>query len=286
MHSPEPPEIIIFVIKMPSVISLSPKNLWKIHTTVLLVSSRSSILEQRRFQKFTDEKKITDPSEGLKGLIEHIELLLPPAPEAYQHESHNISFLKKSIIDQSWAKEPIKNINALNYNFSSFITALYDSIQADKELESAKLESDAESIENFTRNEEHLNPSMANTHFALRASDDPGSLQTLLGQFVRNPKHLKRNFNPNNWRHQNPSRASNPCRRCGGQWHRGHKCVTGNISDRARNRIRNGENHVHIISELIHEIEDSTEPLIRRERDKGKRRLHTRCRIWPGHRQQ
>lgn len=53
------------------------------------------LLEQLRFRRYSSEKGITSASEGLKALIEYIELLIPLTPEAYQHESHKFSFLKR-----------------------------------------------------------------------------------------------------------------------------------------------------------------------------------------------
>lgn len=198
-------------------------------------------LEQLRYRKFTTEKGITDTCEGLKALVEHIEMLIPMTPTTYHHEDHKISFLKKAVIDQPWAKLPVKNINALQFNFASFVTALNDSIQGDKELESARLEGEAESMINFTNQAENNSNN----------DDSTDVVETLLGYLARHPKHFKRR---NNMGQQYGK--SNPCRRCGAQWSPGHRCTPGSIRTQVRDRIGRGENHVHIISDLLKSIEE------------------------------
>lgn len=100
------------------------------------------LLEQLRYRKFSADIDMHDPAEGLKLLVEYIESLIPLTPAPYHHESHNISFLKRAIVDQPWAKDPINNINSLNYDFPTFVTALHYSIQSEIELSAAKLESE------------------------------------------------------------------------------------------------------------------------------------------------
>lgn len=212
------------------------------------------LLEQLRYRKFASEKDVTDAAEGLKQLVEFIERLMPLTPTAYHHSSHKISFLKKAVIDQEWAKEPVKNINALHYDFENFVTALHDSIQAEQELKSAKLEGDAEALVNYVRRNQAANATHL-TSFAQPNEED--MFNTLLGHFGRNPKDLKCNSFSRNY--PGVHIAPNPCRRCGAQWRPGHRCENGKIKSHVRNRIRNGDNHVHIISDLVNSMEEQTD---------------------------
>lgn len=92
-------------------------------------------LDQLRYRKYISEKHTSDGAEGLKSIVEFVEVLMPLTPTAYYNWSHNASVFKKPVIDQGWVKEPVNNINALQYNFDTFVTALHDSIQAEKELQ-------------------------------------------------------------------------------------------------------------------------------------------------------
>lgn len=98
------------------------------------------ILEQLRNPRFMAEKDYTDPAQGLKGLVDKIESPIPLTHPAYHFETHKVTFLKRAVVDQPWAKEAVKNINALNYSFNDFVTALHDTMQVEQELKTAKLE--------------------------------------------------------------------------------------------------------------------------------------------------
>lgn len=207
-------------------------------------------LEQLRYRKYVNENEIKDASEGLKSIVERIELLIPLTPSDYHFESHKISFLKRAIVDQPWAKEPVKNIHALNYDFESFVTALHDSIQGEQELQSARLEGQAESLINHVRNKTKDNK----THLIGHDDRDEEVSNTLLGHFGRNPKYLNRD------RHrQQRQRDYGPCRRCNAPWKPGHRCNNREIRNRVRDRFKNGDSHVHIISDLVKSLEASTE---------------------------
>lgn len=226
------------------------------------------LLDQLRYRKFTSEKNITNPSEGLKALVEYVELLMPLTPVAYHHQSHKVSFLKKAVIDQPWAKEPVKNINSLSYDFHTFVTALHDSIQADIEMQSAKLEGEAEALVNYVRNKTNSTA----TH--ITTADQPNQsdlFETLLGHFGRHPRDLKRNqYN----RHNANNYISNPCRRCGAQWRPGHRCEQNQLKSHIRNRIKKGDNHVHIISDLVNTEADSTGASENGDDDNGEHSTH------------
>lgn len=164
-------------------------------------------------------------------------------------------------MDQPWAKEPVKSINSIQYNFDTFVTALHDSIQADQELQSSKLESEAEALINFLRNKQ---PTTA-THLSTPEMETSDLFETLIGHFGRNPTDLKRRAFRRDT--QPGYQNANPCRRCGSQWRPGHRCENGQTRSHIRDRLRKGDNHVHIISDLVNSIEEATETSLDEQED-------------------
>lgn len=96
--------------------------------------------------------------------------------------------------------DQVKNIKALQFDFASFVTALNDSIQGDKELETARLRVKGDSMPYFTG------------HPGNNGEDNaiPNIIKTLLRYLARHLCTLKAR---NEFSHR--LGRFNPCRRCG-----------------------------------------------------------------------
>lgn len=77
-----------------------------------------------------------------------------------------------------------KNINALNYSFNDFVTALHDSIQSEQEMQTAKWEGDPEELVN------HIHPNQQTHYVPGRSGSD--LLDKLLDHFARHPKYVNK----------------------------------------------------------------------------------------------
>ncbi len=191
-----------------------------------------SKLDSLRIGKFMRDKNISDFGEGLTKLVEEIQNLTPQCQEEFRTDAHKIKTLRKAVAEcSSWSKTPIQSISTQRYTFNDFVTALHESLQTELELFGHQ-----QQIDEF---------------------------QTNIGQYANHPQSTKRHtrFNHNNERKRRFDNQSKEkkCYRCGGPYFRGHRCEKGAINSYFRSRIQNGENKVHIIAEIVKQLEGENE---------------------------
>lgn len=78
-------------------------------------------LEPLRLRSFMKEKEVTDITEGLTKLFDHINALTPQCPFDFWSDAHIADYLRKVVTeDQSWSRIPIQNIKSQGYCFNKF----------------------------------------------------------------------------------------------------------------------------------------------------------------------
>ena len=197
-------------------------------------------LESLRLRKFMTEKGIDDVSEGLTKLVELINELSPQCPRDFRSDSHKIDFLRKAVLEyQEWSKIPIQSITSQGYSFNGFATALHEAIQ---------------NLRQF-----HLITGLPNdTHLS-------AEVQTNLMQYGRKPstnRYGRRTVSSRGKRPESYSsrfdeaRRRNTCYKCGAEnWTKNHRCKKGAIVSHARERLRNGESSIHLVADLVQQLE-------------------------------
>lgn len=87
-------------------------------------------LEAFRLRSFMKEKDITDITEGLTKLVDHINELTSQCPVDFRSDDHKVDYLRKAVTEyQSWFRIPIQNITSQCYSFTKLVTTLHESIQ-------------------------------------------------------------------------------------------------------------------------------------------------------------
>ena len=191
------------------------------------------MLETLRLDKHKSEHEVSSPSEGLTQIIDLIERLTPQCQPQFRSDANKINYLRKAVMGFSWAMTPIGNIITAKYSFNGFVTALREHLQPESELKMA--------------------PVSANTHCT-----DGGTYHQ---QYGRRPKFVQKHGMPthsgSSSRAPAPpgsfaeSRRKGTCHRCKKQWTPGHRCQPGSIRSYVRDRFKNGDAAVHIVSDLV-----------------------------------
>lgn len=208
-------------------------------------------LETLRLRSFMKEKELEDVSEGLSKMVEHINELSPQCPPDFRSDAHKIDYLRKAVTEfQDWSRIPIQSRTSQGYSFNTFVTTLHESLQ---NLRQIQMLTDTSSRPSFT--------GMINEEF-----------DTNLMQYGRNPRFSKQK-KWNRKRFEKPgvrtasksfaeSRRHNECHKCGAaNWNPGHRCDKGSIAAHARNHLTNGESSVHIVADLVKDMEgDLSDP--------------------------
>ncbi len=189
--------------------------------------------------------------EGLKRIVEYIERLTPQCPVGFRSHENKIRFLCSAVLGYEWALTPIRRIVTHGYKFHGFGTALHESLNLSEELKSRRSSSVLTGIDGmeeedaaesfFQRNERH--PRDVRQHNAHNRHS------SARGRFTRHRKG-------NSSRSFDEARRRNEYFKCGSGWKPGHRCEAGAITENARNRLRQGDSHVHIVSDLLLGLED------------------------------
>ena len=193
------------------------------------------ILEGLRLRKFMVEHEITNVSEGLTKLINIIEELTPQCQPEFRTNAHKISFLRKAVLGYEWAKGPISNIITSRYTFNAFVTALRESIQLENEINLVSRPS-----------AQTLLPATEDTHYQ-RYGRNPRSVR----KFGPTQRDGRNNFRRIPARTFEEARRRNECHKCGARWSPGHRCRPGAIRQHMRERLKDGESAVHLVSDLV-----------------------------------
>ena len=133
------------------------------------------------------------------------------------------------------------SIITAKYSFNGFVTALHEHLQLENEVKMA--------------------PASANTHYADGGTyhQQYGSRQKLV------QKHGKSAHSNASSRAPPPpgsfaeSRRKGLCHRCKTKWSPGHRCQPGSIRNYVRDRFKNGDAAVHIVSDLVLGMEGELE---------------------------
>lgn len=73
------------------------------------------------------DNEYSEPAGGFKELVDRMKILIIITPPDYHFGTQKIMFLKKkAVVDHTCAKEAVKNINPLNYNFKDLVTSLHN----------------------------------------------------------------------------------------------------------------------------------------------------------------
>ena len=159
---------------------------------------------------FMRKKQISDSSQGLMMIVNHINALAPQLPDCFGNESHKTRYLRKAVMSFDWAQQPIASIASSRYSFLQLISALQESLQLREEAGRAQaLEKNYGQYVNHPRTVRHpsnyyLNPQnrykrdRRNSPFnrwnrARSLSDDRRSSGTQ-GHHHRNPNFRRQRF--------------------------------------------------------------------------------------------
>lgn len=124
--------------------------------------------QQLRLHNAMTEEGIGDVGRELSSVMIKIEKLIPQCHQVFQTNRQEILYLCDAVAEFSeWSLEPIENINAQSYTFNQFVTALHQSIQTKAKVQLMSGE-----------------PSRIAGHAS-------ASTHTLIGQYSRNPCHLR-----------------------------------------------------------------------------------------------
>lgn len=201
-------------------------------------------LETLRLRSFMQERDLEDVSDGLTKLVERINELSPQCPPDFRSDAHKIDYLRKSVTEfQDWSRIPIQNITSQGYTFNAFVTTLHESLQNLRQIR--MLTGDPRPSFSGIVDQE---------------------VSTHMMQYGRNPRFSK--YKKGNWKKGDKpkprsssssfdeARRRNECHRCGASgWNPRHRCDKGSIAAHARNRLKNGESSVHIVADLVQQME-------------------------------
>lgn len=193
-------------------------------------------LQQIRLRNIMTDEGITDMKKGLNFLVNKIEELSPQCHPEFQTERHKINYLCNAVAEFSeWSLGPMENINSQRYTFNRFVTALFESIQAKEKVKMMRGES----------------PGISGQSSVL--------MSTHIGQYSHNPRHLRRE-QLYKTKHRSPrtfkeARQMGLCLKCHAKWTPNHRCTQGAIHRNFRDRLKEGESAVHLVSCLVNALE-------------------------------
>lgn len=204
-------------------------------------------LQQLRLRDVMAEESITDVRKGLTNLVNKIEELSPQCHPEFQTDRHKMNYLSDAVAEFSdWSLGPIENIHSQKFSFNRFVTALHESIQAKLKVKMLKNEASGGS------------------------SGTSGPTLINIGQYSRNPRHLRRDHGRKSKGHSprtfEEARQMKLCFKCWDSWFRGHRCRPGSIRTNMRDRIKDGQSAVHLVSCLVDMLEfDESEEVLNEE---------------------
>lgn len=79
------------------------------------------------------DQNISDDAAGLAKLVKHVNFLTPLCPPNFQSDSNKICFSRHAVLEKSWAERATSNITTTNFTFSTFVTALREQLQLQRE---------------------------------------------------------------------------------------------------------------------------------------------------------
>lgn len=195
----------------------------------------------------SENEDVADSSEALNWLVRRINKLTPQCPEGFRSEDNKIQFLRDAVTGKDWASQAISQINTSKYSLNGFVSALREGLQYDEEVKRMKVL-------------------------------DPAEQQTLFTRYGRPPSHVtkfgpKQNSNSSGPRFGGQSRGrglthgttrKNPLdsqgkriifKLCGSDSHFARHCPPGAVNRFTRNRIDTGEQPVHVLTDIVKELE-------------------------------
>ena len=196
-------------------------------------------LDMLRLRNVMIELGITDLSAGLAATIQRVENWTTQCHQDYRSDRHMVDFLSQAVAEYAFSIIPTQNIDSLNLNFRSYSTALHASIQTQARIDQMSAE---------------------RTGVAASSNSD---VATLIAQYAKNPRYVKHKHSKKptkNRRGQGimtfeEARKLGLCQWCGDKWAKNHICKAEAIKEKTRQRLKNGESAVHIISDIIKERE-------------------------------
>ena len=208
-----------------------------------------STLEGLRLDSFMAANSLSTESEGLNKMVEYIERLAPQCPPGFRSNENKIRFLRSAVLGYEWALAPIRNIVTHRYKFNAFVTALHESLQLSNELKSARSPEFASRFTNMDEEE-------AAMVFFQRYGRHPRDVSKYGSRRTAPRDRSQQAFNRDNLLSFEEARRRNECRKCRAKWDPGHRCEPGSIIKNARNRLRQGEPHVHILGDTLLDLEE------------------------------
>ena len=216
-------------------------------------------LEALKISSITAEKAISSKHHALTDAINTIDTLVPQCLPAFRADGHKISFLRQAVLQNSWSINPIVKVDAGGVSWRQFTTGLRAALSLHNEVDDS-----AHSPAHHSMQEDGVSQQT----FFTRYGRDPRYIRKheQHNQSLPNPKKL--NNHPGNSRSrsehqhdQNMTFAEAPrrsiCFRCSKPWESGRQCEVRGVRELVYNRMKKGNHHTHIISELISIIENA-----------------------------
>ena len=219
-------------------------------------------LDTLRFSSFKTQRQISSDSEALTQLVEYIDILTPQCRPEFATEANKQNYLREAVRTCSWARGPISNIVTAKYTFTEFVTALHEKIQLDcyfeegiesERLRDIRFADPADThIQQYGRNPRHVQKFPSRP--PVTGPRQPESRQVRFQDQSRGrvPPYRRQSFAE--------SRRKSECHRCGEPWKPGHRCRPGAFKSNIRSRLAAGETAVHLMHELVEELEGDSTP--------------------------
>ena len=138
----------------------------------------------------------------------------------------------------SWAMTPIGNIIIANYTYNSFVTALREHLKLENEVNMSS------------------NPA-GGTHFLSDGNyhQQYGMNPKFVQKYKSSTQSASNNTSPSFTDSFPESRRKRVCHRCKQKWSPRHRRERGSIRKYVRDRLKNGDAAVHIVSDLVLRME-------------------------------
>lgn len=182
----------------------------------------------------------TNESDSLNLLVKRINCLSPQFPEDFRSEENNIQFLWDAVIGSEWASQDISQITTSKYSFDGFVSALREGLRY---------------IEELRRHKRLSTPSLGKECGPLLYQQyrfPPRSVE------VKAPFESKQCTEP----HEHSSTHESPRSKWRANemvpwwlWLPSTTISLGGPQKNTRNRLASGESAIHIIGDLVNEID-------------------------------
>ena len=96
-----------------------------------------SEMDSLNLTAFMNKHQITDLGEGLTKIVNHINALAPQLPTGFGDDAHKTRYLRRAVLGQPFAQQPISQITSARYSFTQLTTALKENLQLREELSRA-----------------------------------------------------------------------------------------------------------------------------------------------------